>query len=166
MVLKCLYSVSFVRTLNFATCCYTSYLAPATHTFTACVSAFSCRLPTRPRQQPLPALHPHRLFCAELARESHTRNISNGTQMQKRKRRTGSRGHDCGGSDAVDLLDGGKAVVEVAHNTLQLADHVMKGCNGSCGKTVNAQLPVCTQRKTLQHIWSTRRHTHSAAPPY
>jgi hypothetical protein len=33
------------------------------------------------------------------------------------------------------LLDGGQAVVEVAHNPLQLADHVVQGCNGSCGET-------------------------------
>jgi hypothetical protein len=67
--------------------------------------------------------------------------------MQRKKGRTGSRRHDCGGGDAVDLLDGGQAVVEVAHNPLQLADHVVQGCNGSCGETVNAELQRITVRR-------------------
>lgn len=34
------------------------------------------------------------------------------------------------------MLDGRKAVVEVAYNPLQLADHVMQRCDGACQKVV------------------------------
>jgi hypothetical protein len=57
---------------------------------------------------------------------------------QKQGRRLAcSGGKYCRRCNSTDLFDGRNAVVKVTNNALQLADHIVKGCNGACEQMVN-----------------------------